>query len=124
MIELVSDLGGGKTTFVKGLARGIQSNDAVTSPSFSLSNVYKGHELTVHHFDFYRLHEAGIMREELAEVMEDSQAVTVVEWGDIVTDVLPANRLTIRITNTGETARQYVFSAPQPLNYLLEGLYA
>jgi tRNA threonylcarbamoyladenosine biosynthesis protein TsaE len=107
VIELVSDLAGGKTTFVKGLASGIGSEDQVSSPTFTLSNVYKGPELTLHHYDFYRLGEAGIMGDELAEVLEDDKAVTVVEWANIVNDVLPTDRLTIRITVTGEEWRQY-----------------
>ncbi len=122
MIELVSDLGGGKTTFVRGLARGIGSDDTVSSPTFTLSNVYKGQKLTMHHFDFYRLAEPGIMREELAEVLTDPEAVTIIEWADIVHDVLPDERLTIHITTTGETSRHYDLSVSDALQYLTEGL--
>jgi tRNA threonylcarbamoyladenosine biosynthesis protein TsaE len=111
VIELMSDLGGGKTTFVRGLARGIGSQDQVTSPTFTISHVYKGSELTLYHFDFYRLIEPGVMRDELAETLQDSQAVTVIEWGNIVHDVLPDDRLTITITATGETSRHYVCAA-------------
>ncbi len=107
VIELVSDLGGGKTTFVRGLAKAIGSEDVVSSPSFTINNVYQGTTLRMYHFDFYRLPEAGILRDELAEILTDPQAVTVVEWGDIVEDVLPADRITIRIAVTGETSRQY-----------------
>ena len=122
MIELVSDLGGGKTTFTKGLAKGIDSDDAVTSPTFTLNNIYRGSKLTIYHFDFYRLAEAGIMNEELAEVLRDSKAVTVVEWGDIVQDVLPQSKLTIHITASGETSRQYKINVAKDLHYLVEGL--
>lgn len=115
MIELVSDLGGGKTTFTRGLARGIGSEDQVSSPTFTLSNQYRGSELTMHHFDFYRLLEPGIMRDEIAEVIDDKQNVTIVEWADIIADVLPAERLTIRITATGEQSRHYEFSGHQRL---------
>ena len=111
MIELVSDLGGGKTTFVKGIARGIGSDDVVTSPTFTLNNVYTGTTLQLHHFDFYRLSEPGIMREELAEVLHDPKIVTVVEWAGVVHDVLPTDKLTIRITATGETSRQLELTA-------------
>jgi len=55
VIELVSDLGGGKTTFVRGLARGLGSADVVSSPTFTVSKVYKADKLELHHFDFYRL---------------------------------------------------------------------
>lgn len=121
-IELVSDLGGGKTTFVRGLAHGMGSKDKVSSPSFTLSNQYQTNKLTLHHFDFYRLSEPGIMRNELAEVVADPQAIVVVEWGDIVEDVLPAGRLTLHIKTTGENERELVFSYPKSLEYLVEGL--
>lgn len=68
-IELVSDLGGGKTTFVHGLTAGVGSVDAVASPTFTISRQYKAGKLTIYHFDFYRLKEAGIMADELAEVI-------------------------------------------------------
>jgi len=119
VIELIADLGGGKTTFVRGLARGAGSVGKVSSPTFTLSNEYKAGELTIHHFDFYRLAEAGIMGDELAEAIADPKAVVVVEWGDIVADVLPASRLTITITATGEDSRQLQFKCPDGLSYLL-----
>src|SRR5262249_33137193 len=109
VIELVGDLGSGKTAFVRGLARGMGSKDAVRSPSFTLSNQYSTGQLTLHHFDFYRLQEPGIMRDELAEIVNDPQAVVTVEWGDIVEDVLPDDRLTVTITATGENERRFNF---------------
>lgn len=106
VIELISDLGGGKTTFVKGLAQGLGSYDPVASPSFTISYVYRcteGREL--HHFDFYRLQDAGVVGSELAEVIGDPQVVVVVEWGDIIHDVLPKNRTIVHIKAVGDTSR-------------------
>jgi tRNA threonylcarbamoyladenosine biosynthesis protein TsaE len=122
VIELASDLGGGKTTFTRGLVRGTGSTDRVNSPTFTLSREYLTPAFTVAHFDFYRLNEAGIVGDELAEVIADPQYVTVVEWGDIVHDVLPANRLTIRLDAIDEQSRKLVFTYPVELAYLLEGL--
>ncbi len=119
VIELVSDLGGGKTTFVRGLARGMGSRDAVRSPSFTLSNQYRSDKLTIYHFDFYRLFEPGIMRDELAEVLADPKAVVVVEWGKIVENVLPAKRLTISLRATGNQNRELIFTYPKSLDYLI-----
>lgn len=119
VIELVSDLGGGKTTVVRGLAEGAGSQDTVSSPSFTLMNQYQAGALTIYHFDFYRLHEAGVMRAELDEVLGDKQAVVVVEWADVVRDVLPTDRLTVRIIPTGETARRFECMYPEKFNYLL-----
>lgn len=121
LIELVSDLGGGKTAFVKGLAKGAGSNDTVSSPSFTISNQYTAGDLTLYHFDFYRLHEAGILEAELAELFTDPKAVVIIEWADIVEQVLPAERLTIHIRPTGETSRQLSLSYPEKLAYLLNG---
>lgn len=118
VLELVSDLGGGKTTFVRGLAAGLGSTDAVASPSFTLSREYKADDKTLYHFDFYRLQDAGLVGNELAEVVDDPQAVVAVEWADIVEDILPAQHLTIHITNVGDTKRQFKFSCPESLAYL------
>lgn len=117
-IELVSDLGGGKTTFVSGMARGMGSQGEVSSPSFTLTNQYRAGELTLHHFDFYRLQEPGIMRDELAEVLADPKAVVVVEWAQIVKDVLPVQRVTVHIKVTGEQSRSLEFAYPEELSYL------
>jgi tRNA threonylcarbamoyladenosine biosynthesis protein TsaE len=119
LIELVSDLGGGKTALVRGLARGAGSEDTVSSPSFTISNQYKAHGLTLHHFDFYRLHEAGILEAELGELLVDPEAVVIIEWADIVEQILPTKRMTIRIRPTGENSREFLFEYPETLEYLL-----
>ena len=119
VIELVSDLGGGKTAFVRGLAGGMGSHDAVRSPSFTLSSQYHAGDLTIYHFDLYRLKKPGIMRHELTEILDDPKAVVVVEWGKIVEDFLPAKRLTINVRATGETIREITFEYPEPLRYLV-----
>lgn len=118
----MSDLGGGKTTFTRGLVQGTGSVDKVASPTFTLSREYDAPRFTIAHFDFYRLGEAGIVGDELAEVINDPAYVTVVEWGDIVHDILPADRLTIGITQLGDESRAITFTYPEALSYLVEGL--
>jgi tRNA threonylcarbamoyladenosine biosynthesis protein TsaE len=113
VIELVSDLGGGKTTFVRGLARGMGSEAKVASPTFTLSREYKAGRLTLYHFDFYRLSEPGIMTDELAEIVGDPKAVVVVEWGDIVEYVLPAGKMTISFKVLTENERELTFTYPK-----------
>lgn len=120
MIELVGDLGSGKTSFVKGLANGIGSQDLVRSPSFTLSNQYTGKQLILNHFDFYRLDDPGIMRDELAEILERPDAVIVIEWANIVEDVLPNNRLTVSLKPISENKRAISFEYPESLNYLID----
>lgn len=119
VIELISDLGGGKTAFVHGLAKGLGSSDIVRSPSFTISNQYKAGDKTLYHFDFYRLDEPGIMREELAEVLTDPKAIVGVEWANIVEDVLPAERLSVKITASGENSRTILISFTDKLAYLI-----
>lgn len=119
VIELVSDLGGGKTAFVRGLAQGMGSHDQVASPTFTISREYHADSLTLYHFDFYRLHEPGIITAELAEFIDDPKAVVAVEWSDIAKHVLPERRVTVRLILTGEQSRQLQFSYPSELAYLI-----
>jgi tRNA threonylcarbamoyladenosine biosynthesis protein TsaE len=104
ILELRADLGGGKTTFVRGLVRGLGNNDTVSSPTFTLSRVYKTAKADVAHFDFYRLDEPGVLKDELEEYIEDKKIITVIEWSDIVKDVLPRSRITIEFKPTANDA--------------------
>lgn len=107
VIELVGDVGAGKTTFTKGLGRGLGIDEDIQSPSFTISRVYDGRDdLRLVHYDFYRLSEAGIMANELADAIMDQKSVIVVEWADAVQDVLPKNHTRIRFTSPSETTRQ------------------
>lgn len=107
VVELVGDVGAGKTTFVKGLARGLGVNEVVQSPSFTLFSRYNGSRgRSLHHYDFYRLDDPGVVAYDLAESITENKAVTVVEWGQTVSHVLPASRTTVHITTLGETDRQ------------------
>src|SRR5690606_32736409 len=118
---LSSDLGGGKTTFTKGLAAGLGSDDVVSSPTFTVSNVYECRDnLTLHHFDFYRLNEAGVVAHELAEVVDDPSVIAVIEWGDIVSEVLPERSIVINFdrSSKGEDVREITINFPEEANYL------
>lgn len=105
VIELKSDLGGGKTTFTRGLVKGTGSSAHVSSPTFTISNVYKAPNFTIYHFDFYRLAEAGLIAHELHDAMEDPKAVIVVEWGGVVASTLPPERISIELKRSGEEER-------------------
>ncbi len=122
MIELVSDVGGGKTTFVRGLALGAGSADHVSSPTFTVSNLYKAKKCDIYHMDLYRLHEAGLIEHELHDVLDDKNAVIVIEWSDALKHVLPEKRLTIHITTLGDESRQLAFNFPESLEYLVQDL--
>lgn len=122
VFELTSDLGGGKTTFTKGFARGMGVTEVVQSPTFNISLIHKGaNDLELHHFDFYRLTEAGVMRAELAESLEQPNAVVVIEWGDIVHDILPEDRVTINLSVPSEETRIIKITCKQ--DYIAKALY-
>lgn len=121
---LSSDLGGGKTSFTKGLASGLGSRDTVTSPTFMVSRVYACRDgLSLHHFDFYRLNEGGMVGYELSEVVDDPKAVTVVEWSENVTDIIPSYHLSIYFERmaTDDSARKIIIEYPEELEYILAG---
>ena len=112
VLELIGDVGTGKTTLTKGLAEGLAISEPVQSPTFTISRVYAARDgLHLHHYDFYRLGEAGIMAEDVNEVMHDPAAVTIIEWSGAVSDVLPTDRLQISIQATDENERNVTVNA-------------
>ena len=97
VIALSGDLGAGKTAFVQGAARGLDVEEPVVSPTFTLVREYRG-RVPVHHLDIYRLdREQDVLDLGLDEMLEDG-AVVFVEWGDAVAGLLPADHLSVRIT--------------------------
>lgn len=124
ILELVGDVGAGKTTLTKGVADGMGVDDDVQSPSFTISRVYDvPSRLRLSHYDFYRLHDAGIMTAELHEAVHDPTNVTIIEWAEIVSGVLPADRLTITIESPSEEDRTLTMIAGgDRSNKLLEKL--
>lgn len=122
VIELKSDLGGGKTTFTRGLTRGAGSQDHVSSPTFTVSKVYRAPNFDIHHFDFYRLQEAGLMEHEIAELLDDTNVVVVVEWGQVIQHVLPAERISIEIDQVDTESRDIHITIHPTLEYILEEL--
>ncbi len=106
VIELVGDIGAGKTTFTKGLAAGLGVTDDVQSPSFTISRTYEARDgLQLVHYDFYRLDDPGIMEMEVAEYAYDPLSVVVVEWAGVVEGVLPTDRIAVSIETTSEDTR-------------------
>jgi tRNA threonylcarbamoyladenosine biosynthesis protein TsaE len=122
VIDLIGDLGSGKTTFVKGLAKGIGSQATVSSPTYKINNVYQGNSLFLYHFDFYRIAEPGILSSELAEALTEPSSIVVIEWSDIIRQLLPKKQLTITFTQTADNERQLDFSLPADLSYVIEGI--
>jgi len=112
ILELIGDVGAGKTTLTKGIAEGMGVDEDVQSPSFTISRVYDTPQhLRLAHYDFYRLHDPGIMAGELHETMRDTETVTIIEWAEIVNGVLSDDRLTVHITPISETQRKVEVTA-------------
>jgi tRNA threonylcarbamoyladenosine biosynthesis protein TsaE len=108
VIELVGDIGAGKTALTKGIAKGMGVDDDVQSPTFTISRLYEGrNRIRLAHYDFYRLQEAGIMNAELSESVHDPETVTIVEWAEIVEGVLPEDRTQIVISSPTESTRVF-----------------
>lgn len=118
-----SDLGGGKTTFVKGLAEGMGITEVVQSPTFTLSQLHKASRgLELHHFDFYRLSDPGIMSAELAESLAQNNAVVAIEWGEIVHDILPKDVIGVKLSVQDDESRVITINLPKKLEYISRAL--
>lgn len=106
VLELLGDVGAGKTTLTRGIATGLRVQEPVSSPSFTISKEYQGEKYRLVHYDFYRLNDPGIMAEDLLDSVSDNNTITIVEWGESIRDVLPENRLRITIKNLDENTRE------------------
>lgn len=104
-VELLGDVGAGKTTLTKGIARGLKIKDEITSPSFVISKHYHSKDQSLVHYDFYRLADPGIMADDLAENLADENTITVIEWADTVENFLPENRVKIVIKLNDDNTR-------------------
>lgn len=112
LIELIGDLGGGKTTLVKGIAAGLGVTRTVTSPTFSIQRSYEvpsGGSLE--HFDLYRLEDRDAVTQELEDTLADPRAVVVVEWTRPFIAALRPDRLVIELRWRAEDERVITMSA-------------
>ncbi|MCM3118461.1 tRNA (adenosine(37)-N6)-threonylcarbamoyltransferase complex ATPase subunit type 1 TsaE [Neobacillus sp. MER 74] len=113
VIALEGDLGAGKTTFTKGLAKGLEIKKTVNSPTFTIIKEYKGN-LPLYHMDVYRVADAF---EDLGfDEYFEGDGVTVVEWAHLIGEQLPEERLTIYLYREEGDQRRMVF-APRGKRY-------
>ena len=106
VLLLHGDLGAGKTHFVKGLAKGLNIDEVITSPTFALHNSYQG-RLTLNHFDFYRIDDSGeVAILGLDEFFYDKNAIAAIEWSENVKDLLPHNCISVIIDKLDDTSRK------------------
>lgn len=106
VICLNGELGSGKTMFVKGIANALGINEVITSPTFNIIKEYDG-ELPLYHLDVYRLDEAS--NDIGIEEYFSKGGIVVIEWAENIKDILPEERLDVKIKVLGENKRSLVF---------------
>jgi tRNA threonylcarbamoyladenosine biosynthesis protein TsaE len=107
IISLMGDLGAGKTTLTKSIGKGLGVEDYITSPTFTLINEYKG-RIWVYHFDVYRLENIDDLDDLGFEEYFYSNGVSIIEWGDRIDNVLPKERINIKIEKGKELDERIV----------------
>ena len=125
VIELVGDVGGGKTTFVQGLAKGLGCDADVVSPTFTISRIYPARDdLRLYHFDFYRLEGHDITTDEMEEAVSEANSIVAVEWAGNGEVHLPEKRVVVKLEPGGsESDREVEISTTdESLEYIIEGI--
>ena len=104
------DLGAGKTTFVRGLAKGLNITDVVQSPTFNIMKVYFKGDRPLIHIDAYRL--ADINPDiGLDEYIGYENGITVIEWPQFIKELIPSNAIQINIQHMGDDKRKIVIDS-------------
>lgn len=101
-ISLTGDLGAGKTLFVQGIAKGLGIEDNVTSPTFTIIHEYTDGRLPLYHMDVYRINGIQEMENLGYEEYFYGQGVSIVEWGNLVSDIIPEEHLWLDFKVIGE----------------------
>jgi tRNA threonylcarbamoyladenosine biosynthesis protein TsaE len=111
IFALIGDLGAGKTILAKGIARGLGISDEITSPTFTLMEIYEG-PVPLYHFDLYRINRTEELDQLFFEEYWEGDGVSIIEWADRALDRLPASRTTITIEYLNETSRSIAIEHP------------
>ena len=107
VFTLVGDLGVGKTVFTKGLARGLDIEAPISSPTFTIVQIYEEGRLPLYHFDVYRIGDVEEMDEIGYEDYIYGEGVSLIEWANLISDILPEHYTQIRIEKDMEKGFDY-----------------
>ncbi|MCR5627386.1 MAG: tRNA (adenosine(37)-N6)-threonylcarbamoyltransferase complex ATPase subunit type 1 TsaE [Lachnospiraceae bacterium] len=107
IIGFTGELGCGKTVFAKGFAKGLGIDERVNSPTFTILHSYESGRMPFHHFDVYRIEEPEEMEEIGYEDCFFSDGVTLVEWAELIKDIMPEETIWIKVTKNPEKGYDY-----------------
>jgi tRNA threonylcarbamoyladenosine biosynthesis protein TsaE len=107
VFTMVGDLGVGKTVFTKGLAKGLEIDEPISSPTFTIVQVYEEGRLPFYHFDVYRIGDVEEMDEIGYEDYVYGQGVCLIEWANLIEEILPDHYTEIKIEKELEKGFDY-----------------
>lgn len=107
VITLIGDLGVGKTVFTQGLAAGLGITEPVNSPTFTIVQIYEGGRLPFYHFDVYRIGDVSEMDEIGYEDCFYGEGVCLIEWADLISEILPEKYTRVTISKDPEKGFDY-----------------
>ena len=107
VFTLTGDLGVGKTVFTQGLAKGLGIEEPVNSPTFTIVQVYDEGRLPLYHFDVYRIGDVEEMEEVGFEDYVMGDGVSLIEWAELISEILPEKRTAVRIEKDLEQGFDY-----------------
>lgn len=113
VVCMYGDLGAGKTAFAQGMAEGLGIDEPVTSPTFTIINEYEG-TLPLYHFDVYRVGDSSGMAETGFDEYIDGDGICVIEWAELIEDILPDDRINVtisRLPERGDDAREIIIAS-------------
>jgi tRNA threonylcarbamoyladenosine biosynthesis protein TsaE len=105
VFALIGELGSGKTIIAKGIARGLGVPDEITSPTFTLLEIYSG-RMPLYHFDLYRIKDTAELDRLFFEEYWEDEGVSIIEWADKAGNRLPENHVAVNIQYIDETTRK------------------
>ena len=123
VIGLAGELGGGKTTFIQGFARGLGIKEKILSPTFVIMKRFKvSKSLEFYHIDCYRVEKTKELLDlGFKEIVSDPHNIVVVEWADKIKKIMPKNTIWINFKFVSEKKRKIIFSGDS--NFMLRSKY-